>query len=724
MPKPVLLLSWMNLVKKPTFNTYTSAVEAIVTVLFIFLIIGDAAILSFQREKLTQQAQQYIQQEFKLMRGFIEQALLKKDYTIIKQFVMSQRQENINIVKLSVYLPNKLPIVEYEREILPKHTFQIKEEIGQANQAHATLDLVYDMTELHNSLSEISWRLIIGSIILTTIIGVCLWITLKRVAILPLEQQIVERQKIEDDLRSAKEISEAANLAKSQFLANMSHEIRTPLNAIVGFSQILLKNSDSPQSQKESKQYLKNIQIAGQTLSELINNILDLAKVESGKMSIQEENLNLEQFLEELYLLHEPIALEKKIIYTYRFDETLPTFIRTDRTKLHQILNNLITNAIKFTPNEKKVTLFASREKDMLCLQVHDEGIGICEQHQSTIFETFRQADGTTTRQYGGTGLGLAITKQLVELLGGEILLKSTPGKGSTFSIYLPFKDATTIAHASTTTIDLKLPHTADNLQKEGKAAPSSNQTNHHFSEDNLILIVEDNPMNQLVIGALFEDYDLKVCMADNGKEGIEKVHELHSQGTPPSLILMDINMPHMDGRTATKELRQIPEFQNIPIIALSADIYENHGTMKDQTGFTDFLAKPVDLEQLMSLLEKYLHLDVSQWINPHPPTSTILEISIPENIPLEDLTLLPQLLSILDSEVRSDWEEINEIITIGAVEDFAKKMQQLGIEYHYKTLENWGDLLLSQTNMFDMEALSVSLQQFPAIIKSIEKHL
>ncbi|MBF0286474.1 MAG: response regulator [SAR324 cluster bacterium] len=700
--------------KKPAFTIYTSAVEAIVVVLLIFLIIGDISVFSFQSDKLTHQAQERFHQEFKLIKSFMRQALLAKDQTAAKQFLALQIQEASHIVKLSALLPDKSPILEYEKETHPKHTFHIKEEVKQANQTILILDAIYDMTELHRSLAEISAILIIGSVILVTIIGICLWITLKHVAILPLEKQILERKKVEDNLRSAKEIAEAANLAKAQFLANMSHEIRTPLNAIVGFSQILLKNSNQPKSEKESKQYLKNIQIAGQTLSKLINNILDLSKVEAGKMSILEEDINLKQFLEEVYHLNKAAALEKKIIYTYDIDEALPRFIRTDRTKLNQILTNLIANAIKFTPHGKRVSLSAVQKNNMLFLQIKDEGIGISKEHQSRIFEPFQQADGTTTRQYGGTGLGLTITRQLIELLGGWITLNSTPELGSTFSFYLPLRDMSIIMEEET----------ALNSVSHKGISPSSNQKNYHFSKNNVILIVEDNPMNQLFIEALFDDLELEVNMADNGIEGIEKAKELYSQGTPPNLILMDIHMPQMDGITATKELRQIPEFTNTPIVALTADVYENHKNTIGEKGFSEFLTKPVSLDTFLPLLNKYLERETSLSAENLQIMTFHKETPDPSSNELNDLTRLSELLEILDAEVEDSWQKITEIITIGDVEDFAKKVRRLGEEYHYKTLEHWGNLLLAQTSMFDMEALSSSLQKFPAIVKSMKARL
>ncbi|MGK5090492.1 ATP-binding protein [Deltaproteobacteria bacterium TL4] len=419
------------------------------------------------------------------------------------------------------------------------------------------------------------------------------------------------------ELKYAKEKAEFANQSKTYFLANVSHEIRTPLNAISGFSQIIMNHTQSMALPPDMLQYLKNIHISTQNLSELINNVLDLSKIEAGKMSLHYEDLNLKIMIQSLFQIHKAQAAQKGITLNYKLEPQVPTIIHSDRTKINQFLINLLNNAIKFTPTGKEIQFNTLLENNLLVFQIIDKGIGIPENRLEAIFEAFEQADNTITRKYGGTGLGLAITKQIIALLGGTIHVESLQGQGSTFTVKIPLISA---VHQNL----------AEEQVKFEKIA---------FSPENVILVVEDHALNQEVIKTLFKELKLEIHLANNGIEAINMVKTLHTRQQIPDLILMDLHMPEMDGAQAIKNLRQIPEFSEIPIVLLSADIFYDQDKFE---GVNDFLNKPIEFNELIQVLTRYLRREAHA-----APAEISVKDPLPDSVEQDLLEKLEYIFTI-----------------------------------------------------------------------------
>jgi PAS domain S-box-containing protein len=379
----------------------------------------------------------------------------------------------------------------------------------------------------------------------------------------------------EEEKRNAENatlIAENAVKAKQQFLSNMSHEIRTPMNAIIGFTKVVLK-TDLTAKQKE---YLDAIKMSGDALIVLINDILDLAKVDAGKMSFEKTPFKLMSSISSMIHLFETKIQEKNLKLTKEYDSNIPEVVVGDPIRLHQVILNLISNAVKFTTKGKITVSVRLIEEDLenvtIEFAVTDTGIGIPEEKIATIFDNFQQASSGTSRIYGGTGLGLAIVKQLVEPQGGTIKVISTVGEGTTFSFRLVFQKTTADAELETEILEV------DKLRKNIK-----------------VLVVEDIPLNQLLMKTLLDDFGFERDIAENGKIAIEKM-----QNNSYDVILMDLQMPEMNGFEATEYIRKTMN-SKIPIIALTADVTAVDLAKCKSVGMNDYIAKPVDERLLYS---------------------------------------------------------------------------------------------------------------------------
>lgn len=416
-------------------------------------------------------------------------------------------------------------------------------------------------------------------------------------------------------LQKQKHELEVANKYKSEFLANMSHELRTPLNSILVLSNLLSEDTVNIVNIKQREQ-AGIIYKCGAELLDLITDILDLSKIEAGKMDIYVDKLNTLDFGEELNMLFKTIAEDKGLSFEVRVEENVPRYIYTDHKRLYQVLKNLCSNAIKFTSSGSVRVRFYRPDSvsgindsmdvtNTICISITDTGIGIPEDKYELIFQAFRQADGTTSRQYGGTGLGLTISREILTLLGGAITVESEKGKGSVFTVYVKTNDESpeeyieAVHHVDDLIVDQQI-NEIQELLVDSKSMLHAR-----------VLLVDDDIRNIYAMTALLESHGCSVVYAENGADAVDIIK---SDGKF-DVILMDMMMPIMDGYTAMRTLRKDPRF-NIPIIALTAKAMVGDREKCINAGANEYLAKPVKKDELIPLIQKVLKNEPSKPID------------------------------------------------------------------------------------------------------------
>lgn len=428
------------------------------------------------------------------------------------------------------------------------------------------------------------------------------------------EQKTLELEQAKAALEEQARQLDLASRYKSEFLANMSHELRTPLNSLLILAQMLAVNQEENLTSKQLE-YVHAIHSAGSDLFMLINDILDLSKLESGKLHISSEPVVISELAEGLTGQFTPLAERTGLDFTIEIDQDVPAVIFTDLLRLQQILKNLLSNAFKFT--EKgwvKVTVKRAANPDWLLFAVSDSGIGIAVDKQAMIFEAFRQADGTTSRKYGGTGLGLSISRELSKLLNGYINLESREDYGSTFTLYLPVKLAPDQLGEQVQTVlteeSVSLNQAAASVAEPAEPAialvapPAQTHGGEASLKGKKILIVDDDMRNVYALVAAMEAKAMTAFFAQNGREAIECL----TSRPDMDLVIMDIMMPEMDGYQAIEAIRKIPAFSDLPIIVLSAKAMKSDRDRCLEAGASDYISKPVHLEQLFSLMRVWLY--------------------------------------------------------------------------------------------------------------------
>ncbi len=511
-----------------------------------------------------------------------------------------------------------------------------------------------------------------------------------------LREEIRERRRAEAEMKNAKEEAEKASRIKSEFLANMSHEIRTPMNSILGFAEIL----DAMITDSRQKEYLAAISSSGKLLLRLISDILDLSKVEAGKMELLYAPVCPEQLLRESSRMFADEIYKKQLDFFVEIDPNLPKSLLLDETRLRQILFNLLGNAVKFTdrgsisfsvrtePADGEQSGQGEKRFVRLIIAVKDTGIGIPENEHAHIFDLFAQSSGNHSQ---GTGLGLPITKRLVEMMGGRIRVESALGKGAVFTVILD--------------------RVAVSAERKPEILGGKDPEEIEF-DNATVLITDDSEDSRKLISSYLKSCNLNILEAADGWQALELAEKYR-----PDIVLMDMKMPNVSGYEAVEKIRRNPDLAIIPIIAVTASAMKD-SEKQIRALCNACLPKPVGRHELIREMCHFLRHTVRPLTRKNSSEKTLA----PEKNDQNTVKQPAELLGLMKGELCRKWQEMSETMFIDGIEEIARQAEELGRTYECLALLAWAGDLASRAAMFDIENLSGAMKKFPDLVREVEK--